>query len=119
MPTQTVMVAMRDGVRLATDVHLPEGPGPFPAVLERTPYGRDQTSRSELSAADPVPQRRGAVAEQLAARGLRRRLPGLPRPLRLGGAVREVPLGRGGRVRHLRLAAAAAVVRRAHPAPWG
>lgn len=37
---QTTMVAMRDGKRLATDVHLPPGPGPFPAVLARTPYGR-------------------------------------------------------------------------------
>jgi putative CocE/NonD family hydrolase len=29
---------MRDGVRLATDVWLPEGNGPFPALLVRTPY---------------------------------------------------------------------------------
>ncbi len=36
----TVMVAMRDGVDLATDVHLPDGDGPFPAVLSRVPYGK-------------------------------------------------------------------------------
>jgi predicted acyl esterase len=36
------MVPMRDGVRLATDVYLPEGQGPWPAVLERTPYNRKQ-----------------------------------------------------------------------------
>jgi hypothetical protein len=36
----TVMVEMRDGARLATDIHLPEGDGPFPTVLSRTPYGR-------------------------------------------------------------------------------
>lgn len=40
-----VMVAMRDGVRLATDLYLPArdgrpAPGPFPAILERTPYSR-------------------------------------------------------------------------------
>ncbi|HVR30009.1 MAG TPA: CocE/NonD family hydrolase, partial [Thermoanaerobaculia bacterium] len=35
-----VMVPMRDGVRLATTVFLPEGEGPFPAVAARTPYGR-------------------------------------------------------------------------------
>ena len=35
-----VMVAMRDGIRLATDVYLPPGDGPFPAVLVRTPYNK-------------------------------------------------------------------------------
>ncbi len=35
------MAPMRDGVRLATDVYLPEGPGPFPAVLVRLPYDKN------------------------------------------------------------------------------
>jgi predicted acyl esterase len=35
------MVPMRDGVRLATSIYLPEGPGPWPVVLTRTPYGKD------------------------------------------------------------------------------
>jgi len=34
------MVAMRDGVHLATDVYRPDAPGRFPAVLSRTPYNR-------------------------------------------------------------------------------
>lgn len=38
---QTYRVAMRDGVRLATDVYLPPGEGPFPVVLARTPYNKD------------------------------------------------------------------------------
>jgi predicted acyl esterase len=46
---QTFMVPMSDGVRLATDVYLPAGEGPWPVVLARTPYGRfamdDLTSR--------------------------------------------------------------------------
>lgn len=37
---RTVMVPMRDGTRLATEVLLPEGEGPWPTVLMRTPYGR-------------------------------------------------------------------------------
>lgn len=37
----TEMVPMRDGVRLATDVFLPEGEGPWPVILVRTPYSRD------------------------------------------------------------------------------
>ena len=35
------MVPMRDGVRLATSIYLPEGNGPWPVVLTRTPYGKD------------------------------------------------------------------------------
>jgi hypothetical protein len=41
-----VMVRMRDGVRLATDVYLPARagtalPGPFPVIVSRTPYNKD------------------------------------------------------------------------------
>ena len=32
---------MRDGVSLATDVYLPDGPGPWPAVLVRLPYDKN------------------------------------------------------------------------------
>jgi putative CocE/NonD family hydrolase len=44
--SRDVMVPMRDGVRLATDIHRPalDGipvPGKFPVILERTPYGKD------------------------------------------------------------------------------
>ena len=56
------MVACRDGVRLATDVYLPDGAGPWPVILERTPYGKREASRSERTAADPTPARREAIA---------------------------------------------------------
>ncbi|SLN63585.1 Cocaine esterase [Aquimixticola soesokkakensis] len=36
-----VEVPMRDGVTLVTDIWLPEGAGPWPVVLQRTPYRRD------------------------------------------------------------------------------
>ena len=37
----TEMVAMRDGVKLATDIYLPsEGKGPWPVILTRTPYNK-------------------------------------------------------------------------------
>jgi hypothetical protein len=65
----THLVAMRDGARLATDIHLPRGAGPFPVVLERTPYGRDETSRSELTAADRTPRSRAALAAVFTAAG--------------------------------------------------
>jgi hypothetical protein len=46
-----VMVPMRDGVRLATDLYFParEGArleGQFPAILERTPYDRNRSGSS-------------------------------------------------------------------------
>jgi len=39
---QEYMVEMRDGVHLATSVFLPEGSGPWPAIVTRTPYGKDR-----------------------------------------------------------------------------
>jgi putative CocE/NonD family hydrolase len=33
-----VLVPMRDGVHLSTDVYRPDAPGRFPVILERTPY---------------------------------------------------------------------------------
>jgi uncharacterized protein len=67
--TTTHMVPMRDGVRLATDVHLPGGAGPFPVILERTPYGRAETSRSEITAANRTPASRAEVAAYFTAHG--------------------------------------------------
>jgi putative CocE/NonD family hydrolase len=69
-----IMVPMRDGVKLATDVYRParEGkalPGPFPVILERTPYGRDHVSRSERTASDPKPKTRAEVALFFVSRG--------------------------------------------------
>jgi putative CocE/NonD family hydrolase len=38
---RTVMIPMRDGIELATDLYFPaKGSGPFPVILMRTPYGK-------------------------------------------------------------------------------
>ena len=39
---EEVMVPMRDGTKLAADVYMPvnQGDGPFPVILERTPYNK-------------------------------------------------------------------------------
>ena len=37
-----LQVPMRDGVLLATDVYRPAGPGPFPVVMMRLPYNKEQ-----------------------------------------------------------------------------
>lgn len=73
----TMMVPMRDGVRLATDVHLPTAAadgsllqGPWPVLLERTPYGRNRPSRSERSRAAPDEAKsRAEVAQIFGERG--------------------------------------------------
>ena len=67
------MIRMRDGVRLATDVHLPAGfrPGidaPLPTILERTPYGKREVSRSEINRGETAAHR-GDVAAYFVARG--------------------------------------------------
>lgn len=52
--SKDVMVPMRDGIRLATDIYRParEGeplPGPFPTILCRTPYNKADRRYSELA----------------------------------------------------------------------
>lgn len=38
---RNILAPLEDGTRLATDVYLPRGtPGPWPAILERTPYDK-------------------------------------------------------------------------------
>jgi uncharacterized protein len=69
-----VMVTMRDGVRLATDVHRPaRGTAPvsgaFPVLIERTPYGKNSVAPRERTVRDPAPMRREAVAAHFARRG--------------------------------------------------
>ncbi|HJQ60999.1 MAG TPA: CocE/NonD family hydrolase [Vineibacter sp.] len=69
-----IMVPMRDGTRLATDVYRPAVDGQpvagrFPVILERTPYGKGETSRSERTAADPRPRPRLEVAASFVRHG--------------------------------------------------
>lgn len=69
-----VMVTMRDGVRLATDIYLPAQngqalPGPFPVVMERTPYGKAERSRSEIGRGEAKPMARADVAAHFVRAG--------------------------------------------------
>jgi len=54
-----VMVCMRDGVRLATDIYLPDAEGKFPLILIRTPYDKSDPLLLNAVNFDPV---RGAQA---------------------------------------------------------
>src|ERR1700730_16114243 len=49
--TRDVPARMRDGVTLPADVYTPEGDGPFPVLLMRTPY--DKTSAQDSVYAHP------------------------------------------------------------------
>ena len=40
---RAVMVPMRDGTRLAADVYRPANTGRYPAIVERTPYNREES----------------------------------------------------------------------------
>ncbi|WP_417452117.1 CocE/NonD family hydrolase, partial [Kordiimonas sp.] len=72
---QDVMVAMRDGVRLATDVYLPRAfsqstdGGCWPVLLERTPYNKQGLNRSEKSQEFPDGLSRADIARWFARRG--------------------------------------------------
>jgi len=62
-----IMVPMRDGVRLATDVYRPAvagaaAAGRLPVILERTPYGKTLASRSEIDHGESVPRPRAEIA---------------------------------------------------------
>lgn len=64
-----VMVSMRDGARLATDVYLPAGAGPFPVLLERTPYDKRGTNHGDFTQENPVPRAKPEIARWFAAAG--------------------------------------------------
>ena len=64
-----LMVPARDGIGLATDVYRPAGEGPFPVILERTPYDKSAASRSERTIAVAQPRSRAEVAAYFVAAG--------------------------------------------------
>jgi uncharacterized protein len=64
-----LVVVARDGVPLATDVYRPPVGGPFPVLLERTPYDKSAPSRSERTAAVARPRSRAEVAAYFVAHG--------------------------------------------------
>jgi len=69
-----LMVPMRDGVHLATDVYRPALGGraidrPLPVIMERTPYGKQGINRSERSSAQPQSATRAEIAAFFAREG--------------------------------------------------
>lgn len=63
-----VPAVMRDGTVLRADVYRPEGPGPFPVIVARTPY--DKSNAAELLFIEPLlAARRGLIAVVQDVRG--------------------------------------------------
>lgn len=67
-------VPMRDGIHLATDLYLPQsltgtGPTRWPCILERTPYDKCGTARSDLIAGGDQPLSKPAIARWFASHG--------------------------------------------------
>ena len=58
---RNVMVPMRDGVRLATDIYFPVGVDKAPAILVRTPYGKGNALFPGLNKTANLFARRGYV----------------------------------------------------------
>ncbi len=56
----TETVPMRDGVKLFTTIHFPEGEGPFPVLLVRNLY----RGRGSIAATQPVTEQGIALVEQ-------------------------------------------------------
>src|SRR5438552_7340371 len=68
-----IRVRARDGIGLATDICRPDSGGPFPVILERTPYDKTAPSRSERTspdiAAGAAPRSRAEFAAYFVAHG--------------------------------------------------
>ncbi|MEM7190981.1 MAG: CocE/NonD family hydrolase, partial [Pseudomonadota bacterium] len=66
---ETVWIELSDGTRLAATIWMPEGTGPFPAVLEYLPYRRrDGTARRD-DATYPAFAKAGIVGLRVDSRG--------------------------------------------------
>ncbi|MFD2237558.1 CocE/NonD family hydrolase [Aureimonas populi] len=71
---RNVMVAMRDGVRLATDIYRPAHDGrvpggPLPVIFERTPYDKGGRPRTEFNLGMAQSLTRPELAVELVRRG--------------------------------------------------
>ncbi len=72
--THDVMVPMRDGARLATDIYRPAiggipAAGALPVLLERTPYDKTGVNHADRSRANPTPIAKPNIAMAFARAG--------------------------------------------------
>jgi hypothetical protein len=65
---RNVEVPMRDGVRLRADVMRPAGPGPFPVLVYRTPYDKEQERRDYTTFARALERGYAVVVQDVRGR---------------------------------------------------
>lgn len=63
-----VAVPMRDGVVLRADVHRPREGGPFPVLVYRTPYGKDEAARDYTTVQHAVARGYAVVVQDVRGR---------------------------------------------------
>ena len=63
-----VAVPMRDGVVLRADVHRPREGGPFPVLVYRTPYGKDEAARDYTTVQRAVARGYAVVVQDVRGR---------------------------------------------------
>ncbi len=68
-PVRMVMVPMRDGVKLATDLIVPKGEGKWPVLLMRTPYGRNNESGMTMAGGIVAKLGFAVVSQDMRGRG--------------------------------------------------
>lgn len=72
--SRDIMIPMRDGIRLATDIYRPAAgqkplAGKFPVLLERTPYDKSGTNHADRTRNEPAPLSKPEIAVQFARAG--------------------------------------------------
>jgi uncharacterized protein len=69
VPEVTARIPMTDGVRLAATLFVPEGEGPWPAILEALPYRKDDSTQSYWSEYRRLRDEGGYVVARVDLRG--------------------------------------------------
>jgi putative CocE/NonD family hydrolase len=64
-----VFIEMRDGIRLAVSLYLPERDGPWPALLEALPYRKDDVTASYRSEYERLAEEFGYAVARVDVRG--------------------------------------------------
>jgi putative CocE/NonD family hydrolase len=64
-----VFIEMRDGIRLAASLYLPEREGPWPALLEALPYRKDDVTASYRSEYERLAEEFGYAVARVDVRG--------------------------------------------------
>ena len=66
---KNLLIPMRDGTKLAADLHRPAGDGPFPVILEYLPYRKDDVTAADDALRHPYVAGHGYACARVDMRG--------------------------------------------------